>query len=95
MSKFSATESLESIEKYISTYRDQLGWADYSEKMFANDLLYAIGLSVDDELFSFVDGFARFRSCIGKYGFDRKNMRQKIPVMNAEYLGIQPVAGGS
>ncbi len=60
---------LESFENYVVTYRSQEGWEDYSDKMFLDDMLYGLGIAMEDsdEQYTWGNGFQRFKEYLLKH----------------------------
>lgn len=52
--------SVNSIKEYVNTYDKQLGYKDYSEDTFINDILYGIGISLNDK-YQMGNGFLLFK----------------------------------
>lgn len=48
--------------QYVSTYMNEDYNADCQDKTFVLDMVYGIGLSIDEERFRCADGFDRFKA---------------------------------
>ncbi len=48
--------------QYVSTYMSEDYNADCQDKTFVLDMVYGIGLSIDQERFRAADGFDRFKA---------------------------------
>lgn len=48
------------MQEYARTYSDQESYRDYSDRLFIDDFLYGIGISLDPKKFRAADGFDRF-----------------------------------
>lgn len=53
--------NLEKYKDFVNAYDKQIGHDKYSEETILNDFLYGIGICLDEDEYSFGDGFARFR----------------------------------
>ena len=51
----------EKFKDYVNTYDKQIGYKSYSEETIINDMLYGIGICLDEDEYKFGDGYARFR----------------------------------
>lgn len=52
---------VERLKHYINTYDTQLGYLTYDDTTLVNDLLYGIGIALDEEKFQYADGFQKFK----------------------------------
>jgi hypothetical protein len=52
---------VEYLQKYMATYDKQPGYLDYSDDMLIKDVLYGLGVAVDDRKYSFANGFDAFK----------------------------------
>lgn len=48
------------LKAYIDTYDKQRGYLDYSDETIINDMLYGIGMALDDK-YMWAKGFAEFK----------------------------------
>jgi hypothetical protein len=55
------------MQLYVSTYNDQSSYLDYSDETLINDMLYGIGLALDDKEFYSGTGFDRFKKRLRGY----------------------------
>jgi len=62
-------------KEFVNTYDDQVGFTSYSEETIINDMLYGIGICLDDDEYGFADGYARFR--IKLLGIINKKLEEK------------------
>ena len=51
------------IQEYIRTYSSQEGYEDYSDELYIDDMLYAIGVSMKAE-YKFRRGFVDFKATL-------------------------------
>lgn len=51
----------EYIHQYIETYPTQDGWEDYTDEIYIDDLLYGLGVSIDEDKYSYAEGFRKFK----------------------------------
>jgi hypothetical protein len=54
-------DTVSRLQRYMNTYTEQTGYMDYEDVTYINDVLYGLGISLDDELFCGGYGFARFK----------------------------------
>jgi hypothetical protein len=54
-------KAVEYLKNYINTYDTQLGYMDYSDECFIDDILYGLGVSLDAKNHSFAGGFMAFK----------------------------------
>ena len=69
MKEFDIKSAVEFMEEYVKTYREQEGWLTYHEHTWINDMLYAIGVSLDDKEYQFYDGFNKFKQKLLDEGY--------------------------
>lgn len=55
----------EKFKEYVDTYDPKKHGLDSSETIF-KDMLYGIGIAIDEERFGFADGFKRFKERMSK-----------------------------
>lgn len=55
------------LAKYIATYDRQHGYTEYGAKTYIDDVLYGLGVSLNDKEFSFANGFQKFKQELKKY----------------------------
>lgn len=60
MSNFDIEKALSYMQEYINTYHNQPCYKTYTEVTFINDMLYGIGVAVDEE-YRFAQGFHQFK----------------------------------
>lgn len=48
------------LDHFVSTYKDQPGYQKYSDKTYLNDMLYGIGLSIDEKKYFAAVGYDKF-----------------------------------
>ena len=53
------------MRDYVNTYDTQASYEDYSDEIYIDDMLYAIGTSLDAE-YKFRNGFVRFKEVLLK-----------------------------
>ena len=59
-------ERIDYLKNYINTYDKQIGYLDYSDKTFIDDVLYGLGVAVDDK-FKLANGFNDFKEFLRNY----------------------------
>lgn len=52
--------AVKSLTKFMATYDQQPGYLDYSDKTFVDDVLYGLGIALDEKYF-YVAGFEMFK----------------------------------
>lgn len=58
---------LDKFKNYVNTYDKQPGHEDYSVETIINDFLYGIGICLDEDKFSFSNGFDEFKKMLIKH----------------------------
>lgn len=53
------------LKTYIDTYDKQLGYEEYPDTMFIDDILYGLGASIDPK-YKFAQGFGAFKELLLK-----------------------------
>ena len=53
-------EVIDYLKDYINTYEEQANWQEYSETTIINDILYGLGVALDDKYFA-AQGFDKFK----------------------------------
>jgi len=59
--KFDIEASVDYMQKYWSTYKEQMGWENYDQEMFLHDALYGVGVALDPKKYRFANGFEKFK----------------------------------
>lgn len=54
-------DAVRRLRKYVNTYHRQLGYTDYTDYTFIEDILYGLGIALDDA-HAFASGFDRFKT---------------------------------
>jgi hypothetical protein len=49
------------LKHYISTYDRQYGYLDYRDETLIDDILYGLGVALDERAHQFADGFDRWK----------------------------------
>lgn len=57
---FDIDEALDSLEKYISSYRSQKYYREFSILTFINDIIYGLGISINPN-YTWAEGYDRFK----------------------------------
>jgi hypothetical protein len=55
---------IEKFQKYINTYSDQLGYLDYSDDTIIYDVLYGLGIALNEKEYKYKSGFDKFKKFI-------------------------------
>jgi len=58
---------IKSMETYISTYKDQAYYEDYTTETFLNDMLYGIGVAIYPEKYQYSQGFEEWKDELRKF----------------------------
>lgn len=58
---------VDSMQEYVATYDRQVGYTDYSDEIFIDDMLYGIGIALDRDKYSFADGYRSFKEELLKH----------------------------
>jgi hypothetical protein len=58
---------IEKLQKYINTYSDQLGYLDYSDDTIIYDVLYGLGIALNEKEYKYAMGFNKFKRFLYKY----------------------------
>ena len=58
---------IEKLQHYMETYSDQTGYLDYSDETIIDDVLYGLGIAIDDEKYHFNDGYRKFKAKLIKH----------------------------
>lgn len=59
-------KAVASLQEFMQTYDQQQGYMDYVDGTLINDVLYGIGIALDDK-YRFADGFALFKKELSKH----------------------------
>ena len=60
-------EIIEKLQHYMATYSDQRGYLDYSDETIIDDVLYGLGIALDEKAHSFFDGYNVFKDKLIKH----------------------------
>ena len=60
-------QMVKSMETYISTYKDQAYYEDYTTETFLNDMLYGIGVAIYPEKYQYSHGFEEWKDELRKF----------------------------
>jgi hypothetical protein len=58
--------AMKRMSEYAATYESQEGCVNYSDQMFIDDMLYGIGIALDDK-YQFSDGWAAFQDVLREH----------------------------
>ena len=50
------------LSDYITTYTKQSQYKNYDVKTYIDDILYGLGVSINEDEFSFASGFKKFKN---------------------------------
>lgn len=53
--------AVEYLKKYINAYDKQYQYLDYSDETLINDILYGLGVALDEKQYMYADGFRKFK----------------------------------
>lgn len=56
------------FQEYVNTYSNQRGYTEYSDRTFIEDMLYGIGIAVDEDRYKNADGYAEFKEYLKEQG---------------------------
>lgn len=51
------------LREYMNTYDQQIGYADYSDRTYIDDVLYGLGVSLSKE-YQFAGGYRKFKALL-------------------------------
>lgn len=54
-------KATEKLQNYMNAYDKQMGYEDYSEETFIDDVLYGLGTALDFKKYSFAPGYKKFK----------------------------------
>ena len=60
-------KAVESLKHYIDTYDKQPMYEDYTDACFINDIIYGLGIALDEKQYSMADGFIRFKTFLAGF----------------------------
>lgn len=60
-------QAVDRMKHYLDTYDQQPGFLDYSDDTFIRDMLYGIGVALDQRKYAFAHGFDEFKTLLSKY----------------------------
>jgi hypothetical protein len=55
------------LTHYMDTYDKQYGYVDYDDAIFINDVLYGIGIALDEKEYKYAPGFIKFKSFLKEF----------------------------
>lgn len=55
-------KAVEKLTEYMRTYDKQVGYMDYSDEIFIDDVLYGLGIALDEAEYSYADGYRKFKA---------------------------------
>ena len=55
-------DAVAKLTKYIGTFDTQHGYVDYSDATFINDVLYGIGIALNEQEYQYAQGFVKFKA---------------------------------
>lgn len=65
-------KAVESLQKYMKGYPDQIGYLDYSDETFIDDMLYGIGVAIDSAEYGYASGYRKFKERVQAH-IDKKS----------------------
>ena len=57
-------KAVEYLKNYINTYDSQYGYLDYSDAVIIDDILYGLGVALDDKKYQMGSGFKEFKKVL-------------------------------
>ena len=54
-------ESVKYLQNYMNTYSNQEGYEDYSVRIYIEDILYGLGVSIDENKYQWAECFREFK----------------------------------
>jgi hypothetical protein len=58
--------AIKKLTKYMVTYPRQSGYLDYTDETIINDVLYGLGIALDDK-YRFANGFEEFKNVLREH----------------------------
>jgi len=58
--------TIEYLKKYVNTYETQYGYLDYSNDIIINDMLYGIGIAINEQKYKYANGYREFKKYLLK-----------------------------
>jgi hypothetical protein len=55
------------LQRYMNTYPEQTGYMDYEDATYVNDVLYGLGLSLDQKKYYGTAGFEKFKQVLREH----------------------------
>lgn len=55
------------LTKFMVTYDKQSGYLDYTDDTIINDILYGLGVAINEEEYSFASGFDKFKEVLRQH----------------------------
>jgi hypothetical protein len=52
---------VETFQQYVAVYSDQAGYVNYKDRTFIDDMIYGIGLAIDEKEYKWFDGYKRWK----------------------------------
>lgn len=59
-------EAVDYLADFMGTYADQTGFEGYTTTTYLNDVLYGLGVSLDDK-YKYASGFTQFKKDLGEF----------------------------
>jgi len=60
-------KAIKFLKRYINTYESQRGYLNYDDTTIIDDILYGLGLALDEKKYSFYSGFMTFKAFLRKH----------------------------
>jgi hypothetical protein len=60
-------DAVKKLALYMSTYDTQFEYEKYNARVFVSDVLYGLGLSIDNVKYRYADGFTSFKQDLAVY----------------------------
>ncbi len=52
---------VDEFQRYVATYSTQKGYEDYEDETFLNDMLYGLGIAIDNGAYGWAGGYVKFK----------------------------------
>jgi hypothetical protein len=80
------------LQKFMATYDKQFGYLDYNDETLIDDILYGLGVALDEKEFEFAPGFKKFKDVLAKH-LENKNVWENDNIQFPRFLAELEAVG--
>lgn len=82
-------KTVKAFQEYVAFYSGQRFYQDYSDETFIHDMIYGIGIALNEKEYSWADGYEKWKERLIDTVFKRDVQRQLASQLSTQALKIE------